>query len=881
MRVIKPLRLSILQRVITVRREHRLVIGLLVYFPFEAPDLPLPEVAMWQNVVKQLGKDAALDEGLPKPHGEVLVHGKAFSPGGQPRQVFEARVRAGAIDKAIFVVGRRRWAFDGPTDPEPIVEMPITYENAFGGPGYPQNPVGMGLSPVAENGVEVHYLPHLEDPRNLLRSPGDRPAPAAFGPIDVTWPQRARKAGTYGARWLEAEFPGLASDLDPELFQAAPLDQRIEGYFQGGEEVVIENMHPTRPRLETRVPRLRARCFVAMKGAGGEQPLHEVPTRLDTVLLFPNIERGVAVFRAVQPIAEDDAADVSTLLAALERPESPRPIEHYRATLAQRVDREKGHLYGLRERDLLPEPDPGAPALPDETVSDMDELIRREGALEKRARARAQSELEQARLSMRVLGLDPDEKLPKEIPPPEQPPALDELPDYVERVQAQAKDIQAEAEAKQRSALEEARATCAAQGIDFDALVEQGRKEGGGPPAFRAETELARLRELAGIARAGGAPMPELEAKIEDPAFRASLAKMEDMQLFAYRSFGHVFPPAKDRAPEEQARLRAEVERAIAEGRPLAGRDLTCADLRGLPLSGVNLRSALLERADLTGCDLSGADLSGALLARAKLDAARLTGATLAGANLGEVDGAGASFAGARLQKAVLYKARLSRASFEGADLRGADLMEASLKGADFGGAEAEEVLFFRADLEGARFSRARLGKATFFQCACEGIDFSHAILEGTGFLELAARRASFREARARNLRLVSTSALPGVDFTGADLRMATLRGVDFTGASFEGAWVEGADFGEANLRGARLLGLRGRGARFMRADLTDADLSGSNLMEALLQHALLAGAKLEDANLFRATLLGARGDHRTRFTGAYVTQALFTRQSE
>ncbi|WP_437673121.1 DUF2169 domain-containing protein [Sorangium sp. So ce131] len=880
MRVIKPLRLSILQRVLTVRCESRLTISLLVYFPFEAPDLPLPEITMWQKVVRQLGKDAALDEGLPKPRGELLVHGKAFSPGGQPRPAFQARVQAGTVDKAVFVVGRRRWAYDGPTEPEPITEMPVTYENAFGGPGYAQNPVGMGASPVEEDGAKVHYLPHLEDPKALLRSPGDRPAPAGFGPLDITWPQRAQKAGTYGARWLETEFPGLASDVDPDLFQTAPLDQRIDGYFQGGEEVVIENMHPTKPRQETRVPRLRARCFVAMKGAGGESPLHEVPTRLDTVLLFPNLERGVAVFRAVQPIAEDDAADVATLLAALEGPGAPRPIEHYRAALAQRLDKEKGHLYGLREKDLLPEPDPGAPALADETVSDMDELLRREGALQKRARARAERELEQARLSMRVLGLDPDEKLPKALPPPEKPPTLDELPEYVERVQAQAKEIQAEAEVKQRSAMDEARAACAAQGIDFDALVERGRKEGGGPPAFRAEAEITRLRELAGIARAGGAPMPELEAKIEDPAFRAGLQKMEDMQLFAYRSFGHVFPPAQGRPPEEQARLRAEVERAVFEGKPLAGRDLTGADLRGLRLAGVNLRSALLERADLTGADLAGADLSGALLARAKLDGATLAGATLAGTNLGEVEGEGASFAGASLGKAIFYKACLPGAGFSGADLRGADLMEAGLRGADFSGAQAEEVLFFRADLREARFSRARLGKATFFQCSCEGIDFSQAILEGTGFLELVAERASFREARARNLRLISKSALPGADFTGADLRLSTLRGVDLTGASFEDAWAEGADFGEASLRGARLVRLRGRGARFQRTDLTDADLTSANLMEALLQHAALAGAKFEDANLFRATLMGAKGDQRTRFAGAYVTQALFTRQS-
>ena len=114
--VIKPLRLSIVQRMLTVRRDTRLCVGLLVYFPFEAPDHALPEIAMRQRVVKELGKDAALDEGLPKPLGEILVHGRAFAPGGQPRPVVKALLEAGTIEKSLYVVGRRRWTA-GPRSP--------------------------------------------------------------------------------------------------------------------------------------------------------------------------------------------------------------------------------------------------------------------------------------------------------------------------------------------------------------------------------------------------------------------------------------------------------------------------------------------------------------------------------------------------------------------------------------------------------------------------------------------------------------------------------------------------------------------------------------------------------------------------------------------
>ncbi len=660
----------------------------------------------------------------------------------------------------------------------------------------------------------------------------------------------------------------------------APEDQRLPAYWSGGEPITLENLHASTPLLQTSVPRLRARCFARQKGATDAEPLREIGTRLETVVLLPNVARGVAVFRGVLDVADDDAGDVELLLCALEKPDAPRSAEHYQAVMVRRLDKAKGHLQAMRDKDLLPDRDPAAPPFTEEPLSDMDGLLAREGVLEKRGRARARAELERARLSMRVLGLDPDEKLPRDLPPAEERPTLEDLPDYMERVMAQAAELQGEARVRQKSAEEEARRFCEENKLDFTALMERSKREGGGPPTFRADAEMARLRELAEVGRKAGVPLEEIEAKIEDPAMLAQLRKLEQTLMLAYRSFAHVLTEAPGLDAEARARGVREVERAVLAGESLAGRDLTGLDLSQVKLAGIDLHEALLEGADLQGVDLSGADLSGAVLARANLGRARLDGANLAGANLGEVDATDASFEGADLRGAVLYKARLQGARLAGADLRKASLLEAAIAAADLRGVDATEVLFFQMDLTDVSFAEARLGKASFVQCtALEGLDFSGAALQGTTFVDLRAERPSFRGARADNLRVVSASAIPGADFTGASIVRANLRGVDLTGATFEDAMADGADFSEANLHGARLVSMSGKGARFIRSDLGDADLTGSNLMGSMLQKAKLGGTRIEEANLFRAVLLQAKGDERTSFAGSHVKRVVFTRQ--
>jgi len=882
-RIIKPQRISVLQRAFEVRGDKLLALGLTAYVPFSAPELALPEISMWQELPKQAGKDVIVDEGLPKPRGEVLCFGKVFAPGGKARAVVQPRVRVGSVDKSLYAIGERRWVRGVATDPEPFTELPLGWDKSFGGDGFVHNPLGKGALPIEQDGAMVHPLPQLEDPKALVKSPNDKPRPAGFGPLDSSWPTRHGKLGTYDAKWLETDFPGFARDLDPEFFMIAPEDQRLPDFFQGGEPITVENLHPDEPKIEGRVTSLLARCFVTKRTAEGEV-FEEVPTRLDTLILLPNVARAVAIFRGVVRVSESDGSDVTCLLAGLERRGEPRGLSHYRKVLEQRLDKKKGHLVALRDRDLLPDPDPDAPKLADEKISDMEDLLEREGVMEKRGHARAQRELDEARKAALVLGVDPDAKgIPREVPPPEKPPQPDELAEYIERVEQEAARVEAEAKEKEKEGLEEARKLLAERGIDLDEAIEKAKKEGGGPPKFRAEAHLEQMRETARAGRALGAPMEEFEAQIEDPAFAEKLRKMEEGQLLGYRLAAHHLPPAPEPSEEAQTEMRAKVMDAISRGAPMMGWDLTGADLAGMDLSRAVLKEALLEQANLAGTSLVDANLEGAVLTRANLEGARLDRANLSGANLGEVRGKGASLAGATLTKAVLERGELGEAKLAGADISGSIVMMASFPGADLSGLRAEEALFFEANFEGAKLDRASLRKATFFRCKMSGVSFVEATVEETGLVEVKADGARFDRAHAKNLRLVNTPdgkcELDGACFDGAELLLATLRGASMRKATFVGVTADGCDLSEADLREAKLDGSSLRGSRLMRSDLGRASLVGVNLIEGMLQGAKLEGAQFVRANLFRATMIGAVGDDQTSFRDAHVARTLFSRR--
>ncbi len=872
MKVVKPMKLGALTRVFELKQQAYFVASIFVFFALDDADSLLPDINLWKLMPKELGPDGILDEGMGKPCGEVLVDGSGFAPGGKARGVFPVRARLGSVDKTIYVIGPRVWKQGAPTEPTPIKEMRIEWARAFGGPSFPNNPVGIGAAPEKdEEGREVHRLPNLELPDKLLHSPKDKPPPACFSSMDPMWPVRFSKVGTYDDDWMREGFPGLALDLDPAYFNTAPEDQRIEGFFAGGESFRIENMHPERPVIEGRLPSLVARCFVNMKTAEGEK-FEEIPMRADTVRLWPRSMRGIMTFRGVIKVAEDDGADVLQLIVAGERKGQTRPVSHYVDVLKKRLDPDRGHLHVLRDGDLLPEPLPDGKRPKEEAYSDMSDLLASEDLMRKRAMNRLNLELVELREKVAKQGLNPDEHLPKKLPEPEPTPSIDELPAYLEAAMGEIEKIKANAALAVEKAEAEMRAKAEELGCDYDELVAKAKKEGGGLPKFTAKGEFARLKGGLEEARAAGSPHPDLEAQLDDPAFYKKLEKMEQAQRQMYRAFVHRMPAASIESDTSE-RLRMLLLMRRDNGEPLSGFDWTGANLAGLDLRGVDFTESFLEGADLRGADLSGAQLTRAVFCRAKLDGAILDNANLTEANLGQASLKDAKARGANLEKAQLFQTVLVGCDLEGAKLDGADFMECQLDFAKLSRASLAGTMIFRARLSNVDFGEANLTKTMLIECDAKESDFSKANATSLLLVGTNASGSKFRGTVCVNLRVVADSSLDGADFEGADLTGANFRKTPMLNANLRRIKAPTADFSECDLRGADLSDAMIREGRFIRTNLEGAKLERTNLMFALVQKANVSGASLKDANLFRADFARVRGDDNTNLAGANMKE--------
>ncbi len=351
MKVIKELDQGLLLNYYGFAGQCYLAVGILTFFSFENPDQPLKEQELWPFVQGEFGKDAILDLAMPKVRGEALVWGRCFAPAGKPVKAIDVSLQVGPIRKELYVFGNRCWKRAAGqaitiSEPEPFVEMPLTYANAFGGPEFERNPLGKGIVPVSDkSGRSIHPLPNIEDPLRLVGSSGDRPDPAGFAPLDFTWRQRSRKLGTYDQKWMNERWPYYPDDMDWTYFNAAPEDQQLsDAYFRGDETFSLKNLHPGKPVVSSRLPGLRQRCFINQLADPKEQksePLfREVGTRAETVWLFPHAERGIVIFRGVARIADDEALDIKQIFVAAESlKDKPDTLENYYEIFKKRLER--------------------------------------------------------------------------------------------------------------------------------------------------------------------------------------------------------------------------------------------------------------------------------------------------------------------------------------------------------------------------------------------------------------------------------------------------------------------------------------------------------------------------------------------------------------
>ncbi|MBI4955048.1 MAG: DUF2169 domain-containing protein [Myxococcales bacterium] len=865
MRVFKPRNVGLLFRTVERAQRYHFCVAGLLFVPLDATRTLLPEAQMWKAVPKLLGKDAVLDEMVAKTHGELLLKGSVYAPDQKPVPVCVARVQLGPVEKRIVAIGDRVWRRGAPTEPAPFTEMPLDWEHAFGGAGFASNPLGKGYAPIEGPDGKVHPLPNVEYPERLIKSPGDRPAPASFLPLDLTWPERWKKAGTYDRSYLETDFPGLARDADWTMFNTASPDQWAPGHFSGDESFVLENLHPTRRRIEGRLPGAAMRIFIVRKGEPVAEPT-SLAMRLETVWFFPDVERAVLIYRGTTDVSEDDADDLEHLLIACEDAAAPKPDAHYCDALAARLDPERQMEAMKREDDFLP-------AWPATDVAELvDEMaaVKIEGFAMQNQLRKAEREIVQSRAAVAALGLDPDKHGPRSLPAPRKP---DEPP----KRRADVEREMQEGEAKTRASAQARRARRREQfeklGLDYSVVEKEMDSLPCGPPKPIADEKLRWLEGMLVQARGHGVDLPDVTALLEDEAFRARLHAMDDAERDSYLLTAHERPAAPRRAPEDSERLRAELGRLRDAGLPVRNLDLTGADLSRLDLSGLDLERAFLEGADLRGANLAGAKLTEAVLTRAKLEGARFDGASLVGANLGDCEAVQASFRECDFERALLVRTNFEGATLDGASLAGADFTEGRFGGASWRGVKAQRTAFIRTNLTGLDFSGADLERANFIEVDAAGANFGRARMCNAGFVTSKVDGASFAGADLTKATFLIDTTAVGANFTGAQALESNYRGTKLDGADFSAARLDCSDFSTCSLRQAKFVGADAKRTRFVRADLGDADLTGVDLAEAVLQKAHLEGAKLDEANLFQADLSLIWGSPETTSKGANFTR--------
>ena len=875
MKIFKPDNLGLLHRSFALAGKNRLSAGLMAFFQLDANTkltTLLPEANMWVAAAESMGSDTILDEGFPKPSGEFLVFGAAHAPAHS--QVTEVVVSAqvGSLKKSLFVRGDRHFNALGLVSAAKSFEcMPITPATAFGGDGSADNPLGKGLNKVLDAaGVKHLPLPNVEAASGLILAAGDVAKPAGFWAYAPDAPERSRHLGKFDQPWLKNTWPHLPDSTDLAYFQTAPTDQRLSGFFRGDEAIALGNMHPSRLGITANLPRLRGRCFVNRRVQGGEE-FTEIQTQAETVWLFPELECGIVLYRAVANTSDEDADDVLHLMAEWESmDEQPQSFNHYHdqfrsllpqkpvpATSATAVAPASGIAVSAVALPAVALPavpaTAAAAAMSPEAVAieaekflaqspELQEVHRLAGELDKHSQA-----------LMKEHGITAADLAPFLKQEPELHPGTIE---EVERLAADLNKHSRELMQKHNISDEDLQPYLPKPQVEpvdvvgdlEKALVDlnaQTRSVMQKTGITQADVDAYMLKtpELAHLV---GVPMPDIKSAMASLAAVVPVIALPKVALPAIKASPDPVPePPASKLSREEVIAR----HALRQG--FASLDLSGLDLSALDLSGADFSSALLEKTSfkdslLAGSVfknalLAGGDFSGADMRRALLTGASAGGAQFTKTRLNDVNASKGDFTGADFSQAQIANANISHALFDGSKMAGLIAANCNAEQASFADCDLTGSDMAHARLTAAVFNNSKLGKASFTSAACDNAEFYGA----------DATQADFSNANLKASRADATSQFAGAQLMQTDLGRANWDGVMMAGARFDGAVLDDADFTRVKAADASFAGASAKGSKFDKSDLSRANFTGVNLFKGSLRKANTEATRLQKANLY------------------------------
>ncbi len=743
------------------------------------------------------------DFALFKPAADVLLCGHACAPRGKPLRQMLVALEVGKLRKELAVFGDRIWKpgifSSSVSEPQGFERMPLDWEHALGGPSSARNPLGRGLEAMPVEGVGlVHFAANIENPRAIIRSASSREEPVGFLPLHPGWPQRHSKVGTYKGKWLRERWPWMPDDFDWSYFNAAPADQQVQGFLKGDEAVVLEGMHPDKPRQEFQLPGLRPLWFVREKGKDGKTgPLLPVPLQLDTLWIDADEGLLTLTWRGLHEIRSLKMREIVEHFMLVESlAEPPRELAYYEALYKRRCEEiEKA------DAEMEPGPEPfvvESAALPDESwIKPFEERM---AAIEKQAMQGGDpGELAQMERAIRQKAATPN--------------TLRSLDPKAAVIPTEAQDLAAIRQSEQSvlTALSKPAQAKLPPGA-IDDVLKQAK-------AWEAMIEKDVAAALAKVPGANQAPEQEGPGGLEDQPWTRE-------RVQAHHKAGGKF--------KDMDLSKLDLSELDLEGADFGQCELAGASFRQARLAKASFRGAMLEAADFSEAQCAEADFSGADCASAIFKLA-----VLQAAKFQDADAALAKFAGADLRRAVARDADFTQGDFTQVKAAGADFTYCN-----FTQCQAVKADFNGANLTDADFDRAQCMQADFSQCILTRFRGSGGNFTEARFAQSQGEEPAMDEANLERADLTQ-ARWPRVLFTASNLKFARLEGGDFREAQAAEAVLDGAqcaqtNFFQATLESAHLLG----------SDFRGANLYGVEFWQCMVEGARFEGADMKGTKL-------------------------------
>ena len=789
MRVIKPSTLSLVKQTYDLQ-GHQFVVSAFSFFQLGSKPSLLEESAQWLRLQPYLADGVILDTGHAKGCGECLLAGKGYVQGAKPTEQMQVHLNIGEIDKSVLIIGDRTCTKIGllgqnkVSHPQPFTCMALGDAQSYGGKGYSENPAGQGkLDKDNFDGELYGYrLPNLYLANESIEVDKKPRTVASFAPRALTHPQRAQYQGTYDQYWLDHIHPGFPQDTDLKLFHVAPLEQQQSRFFSPNEPYLLSGFHPQRQVIEGRLPNVLVRAFVTQEEEGTSQ-FKEIPTYIDTVWFFPDLELGIAIHRGSLPVTDSAGLDIKNLLLALENiTDTPRDKAYFQQVLAERTNPKTSAGHAFHASQLLPQQN-------EEEIARRAKLYAQAQAeyeqkvAEKRQKQLTQLQQEHPELDWSKISAATPVSTSAPGPIPQE--FIDkkdfDLTPYIEfsRQQAQA------AKNKMAKMREQARATH--------------------QPTAKSESPISQSDLLE---RFSQAILIQASDKTKDdmlPNDASAQQKQEHihhLMLKSQRRSRQLSPSIAQRGTVSEsgaALLRQQVMTCLRAGESLAGRDLSGADLSHLDLKGLDLRDVMLERANLTHANLSGCQCDGIVLTEAIVDGACLDNARFIRANLSRVRCENLSCNGAVFDHTTIIESTI-KGSFIGAQFIKMNIVSSDLTNSGFIRAVFIGVKFIQSCLKHTVWKNAQLSLCTFLECEHQGSGWYQASLKRCAFLKAYMSDMDFSQIKAQKTQFDVQDGCDNIDFADSYWEYSGFRNLSLSHCCFEKSVFLHCDFSFATL---------------------------------------------------------------------------------